>query len=95
MTDPYDLDATFLRSSLSFQEPYNDADHAKNIRRHWRSVARKNRIRIRTFDFTTGKSIIIQRLTELPGDERVRDMHRDDAREKLNRYLAEQAIRDE
>ena len=93
-TDTLAMDTDFLLSVLSFSEPYRDEIHARTIRNYWRKVARKNKIRIETFDNTHAKEIIITRKDRMPHDEFLERAAREDTREKLNRYLDRGSSRD-
>ena len=88
-TDTLAMDTDLLLSVLSFSEAYKDEKQANLIRRHWRAVARKSKIRIQTFDNTNQKEIIIIRKDTRPHDEYLKQAQRQDASQRMTRYIAE------
>jgi hypothetical protein len=84
-----EMDEAWLRMNLSFEVSYIAPDDAEAIRKHWRRVARRAGIKIRTFNWKQrlGGQIIVERVTELPGDEFVKNLQMEDARQRLNAYL--------
>jgi hypothetical protein len=88
-TDTLAMDTHLLLSVLSFCESYKDEKQANLIRRHWRAVARKSKIRIQTFDNTQQQEIIIIRLDTRPHDEYLKQAQRKYDRQNIDRYIAQ------
>lgn len=93
-SDTLAMDTDLLLSVLSFAEPYQDETHAKQIRRHWRKVARKSKINIQTYDNTHAQEVIIIRKSAMPHDEYLRSAQRIIAGDKLSRYINEHTNND-